>query len=319
MVREPGKLAVVTHDLTLRVPAGFHFVRAVQGHGWFDLPPFSWDEATSTLTRGLTLSGAGPVTVQIRAGRPRAKAPAIELRVIASGHVERADLAQAARDVSHMLRLDEDLDDFYQQATKVRQPDLRWAEAAGAGRLLRSPTVFEDLVKMICTTNCSWALTRVMVGEMVGRMGATAPGGARLFPSPEEMAGRPSRFFRDKIRAGYRAEALRDLAAAVAQGAIRPQTWLDRERPTPEIREEILSIKGAGPYVADNVLKLLGRYDGLGLDAWCRREFSRLHHSGRAVTDGRIARFYAPFGAWRGLALWCDVTKEWLDRPPILP
>src|SRR5260370_35068872 len=32
-------------------------------------------------------------------------------------------------------------------------------------------------------------------------------------------------------------------------------------------------VKGVGPYAAENVLKLLGRYDGLALDSWTRAKF----------------------------------------------
>jgi 3-methyladenine DNA glycosylase/8-oxoguanine DNA glycosylase len=43
-----------------------------------------------------------------------------------------------------MFRLDEDLSEFY--AIVRDDPALDWC-ALGAGRMLRSPTVFEDVVK----------------------------------------------------------------------------------------------------------------------------------------------------------------------------
>jgi 3-methyladenine DNA glycosylase/8-oxoguanine DNA glycosylase len=45
--------------------------------------------------------------------------------------------------VAHMFRLDEDLSAFYEL---VRDDELAWC-ALGAGRMLRAPTVFEDVVK----------------------------------------------------------------------------------------------------------------------------------------------------------------------------
>ena len=91
--------------------------------------------------------------------------------------------------------------------------------------------------------------------------------------------------------------------------------------PAEDLRREIQSVKGAGRYVADNMLKLLGRYEGLGLDTWCRRKFAEIHHRGRRVSDRTIERFCAPFGRWRGLALWCDLTRDWFDErgAPRLP
>ena len=50
--------------------------------------------------------------------------------------------------VEHMFRLDEDLSGFY--AVVSEDGELSWC-ARGAGRMLRAPTVFEDVVKTICT------------------------------------------------------------------------------------------------------------------------------------------------------------------------
>jgi hypothetical protein len=49
---------------------------------------------------------------------------------------------QLAETVAHMFRLDEDLSDFYDL---VRDDELSWC-ALGAGRMLRAPTVFMDVV-----------------------------------------------------------------------------------------------------------------------------------------------------------------------------
>jgi CBS domain-containing protein len=47
-----------------------------------------------------------------------------------------------------MFRLDEDLSGFY---ALVQKDELSWC-ALGAGRMLRAPTVFEDVVKTICSS-----------------------------------------------------------------------------------------------------------------------------------------------------------------------
>jgi 3-methyladenine DNA glycosylase/8-oxoguanine DNA glycosylase len=60
-------------------------------------------------------------------------------------HPAQAERALAA--VRHVLRLDADLSGFY--ALAAEDPDLAWT-VSGAGRMIRSPTVFEDVVKTIC-------------------------------------------------------------------------------------------------------------------------------------------------------------------------
>src|SRR5260370_15026487 len=74
--------------------------------------------------------------------------------------------------VRHVLSLDLDLTPFY--AVAAEDPDLAWV-LTGAGRMVRSPTVFEDVVKTICTTNTSWGRTTRMVNALVQHLAETAP------------------------------------------------------------------------------------------------------------------------------------------------
>ena len=151
------------------------------------------------------------------------------------------------------------------------------------GRLLRSPTVFEDLVKTICTTNCSWGLTKNMVTNLVGKLGEETKDGKRTFPKPEAMAEMDEKFYREEIRAGYRSPYFAELAEAVASGKINPESWLNSELPTPELKKEMKKIKGVGDYAAENLLKLVGRYDGLALDSFLRSEFYKRHKKGNIL------------------------------------
>jgi 3-methyladenine DNA glycosylase/8-oxoguanine DNA glycosylase len=217
--------------------------------------------------------------------------------------------AKVIRDVRHILRLDDDMAEFYDAAR--REDRLHWAADIGAGRLLRSPTVFEDAVKTMCTTNCSWALTRKMVENLVEKLGISATGGTKAWPTPAAMASVDEAFYREEIRAGYRSPYFVEFAEAVASGEIDPESWLHSDLPTSELRKEIKSVKGFGDYAADNLLKLLGRYDGLALDSWLRAKFYEKHASGKKCPDKRIAKHYAKFGKWQGLAIWCDMTEYW--------
>jgi 3-methyladenine DNA glycosylase/8-oxoguanine DNA glycosylase len=127
------------------------------------------------------------------------------------------------------------------------------------------------------------------------------------------MAQQTLAFYRDKIRSGYRAPYLRELAQRVASGELDVESWLSSEASLAELMKEMKSVKGVGNYAAENVLKLIGRYDGLALDSWTRAKFARARNNGRAVNDKKILRFYARFRSWRGLVLWCDLTRDWLD------
>jgi N-glycosylase/DNA lyase len=263
------------------------------------------DRQSWLLTRILDCGNGAPVPVEI------SEIPGA-IRVAVPRKPGKRTGEAIIRDVRHMLRLDDNMAGFYDLMTG--DPDFQWIPKAGAGRLLRAPTVYEDLVKMMCTTNCSWSLTEKMVAGLVDALGARSLDGRGAFPTAAAMAQEPESFYRDVVRAGYRAPYLKELADRVASGEIDVESWLNSPLSTGELKREMKGVKGVGDYAAENILKLVGRYDGLGLDSWIRAEFARKHNRGRAAPDKKIHRHYSRFGEWRGLAAWCDMTHDWIDE-----
>ncbi|HKU77239.1 MAG TPA: hypothetical protein VJR02_25225 [Pyrinomonadaceae bacterium] len=291
-------------ELKIPTPSNFSFRRTVASHGWYQLPPFGLNTDKWELSRVIDLGAEEPPVTVFLTERKN------HVRVRATRPAVRTIPTIVRRDARHILRLDDDLEPFY-QATAA-DPEFSWIGKQGAGRLLRSPTVFEDLVKMICTTNCSWALTLKMVHGLVNNLGRETDDGRRTFPTAQVMASMPLKFFVDEVRAGYRAPYLKELAHRVASGELNAEEWLSSELPTRDLLKQMKGVKGVGDYAAENLLKLLGRYDGLALDSWTRARFFELRNKGRKAKDQKIARYYARFNEWRGLALWCDVTRDWL-------
>lgn len=291
-------------QLTIRTPNGFNFYRTVLSHGWCELLPFELDRENWKLTRVIDLNRGKPVTVEVSARKGA-------LKLLVSRQVNDRAAQKIIHDVRHMFRLDDDLNLFYQIIST--EPEFAWIAEQGAGRLLRSPTVFEDLVKMICTTNCSWALTEKMVTSLVNELGTAADDGRKSFPTAEVMAQQSLEFYRDRMRSGYRAPYLNELAQRVASGELKVESWLSSNASLADLMKEMKSVKGVGNYAAENLLKLIGRYDGLALDSWTRAKFAQARNNGRVANDKKILRFYSRFNSWRGLVLWCDMTREWLD------
>ena len=292
-------------EITFATPREFSFKRTIISHGWCQLLPFKIDDEKWQLTRTLDLKDSDPVTITIGATKRT-------LVIKTSRGLSQAATRKVVADVRHMLRLDDNIAEFY--LLIASDNDFNWIPAQGAGRLLRSPTVFEDLVKMICTTNCSWALTQKMVTGLVENLGRQSTNGDRTFPTPEAMALMPLKFYVNEVRAGYRSEYLKLLADRVASGELDVEAWLTSPLPTAELMKEMRGVKGVGPYAAENLLKLLGRYDGLALDSWTRAKFFSVRNNGRKTTDKKIARYYSRFKEWRGLALWCDMTRDWMEE-----
>ena len=291
-------------EITIPTPRDFNFKRTIISHGWYGLLPFVLNSEKWELTRVIDVGPKPPVTV-VMSGRKG------HVRVMTSRTVNKGEVAKITRDARHILRLDDDLQPFY-TATGA-DPEFAWIGVQGAGRMLRSPTVFEDLVKMLCTTNCSWTLTQKMVTGLVQNLGRESDDGRRSFPTAQAMAEMPLKFFVEEVRAGYRAPYLKELAGRVASGELNVEEWLTSPVTTAELIKQIKGVKGVGDYAAENLLKLLGRYDGLALDSWTRAKFFQVRNNGRKANDKKIARYYSRFNEWRGLALWCDMTRDWLE------
>jgi 3-methyladenine DNA glycosylase/8-oxoguanine DNA glycosylase len=292
-------------EIFVSVPHNFSFKRTALSHGWYGLLPFEFEDESWRLRRVIDFGADKPVTVSITGGKQ-------SLLIDSERRLSKRAAAKVVRDVRHMLRLDEDLTDFYRAMSN--EEEFAWVERQWAGRLLRSPTVFEDVVKAIATTNCSWALTVKMVKGLVGNLGVETDDKRKSFPTPQMMAEAPLSFYGEVMRAGYRAPYFKELAERVACGEMDVESWLMSDLATPALKREMKRVKGVGDYAADTLLRLIGRYDGLALDSWVRGKFARVHGHGRVVTDERIARYYSRFREWRGLALWCDMTRDWLEE-----
>ena len=285
--------------------------RTIVSHGIAALPPARVDEEARLLELTVPVKGARPHTVAItEGGRGRAVVAAVG----AKPSPRKAEKILAT--VAHVLRLDEDLSDFY--ALLMNDPDLAWA-TEGAGRMIRSPTVFEDVVKTICTTNCAWSATERMVAALVEHLGEPAAGSpvegpyGRAFPTPEAMAAAGEDFYRDVVRAGYRGPYLISLASSVADRSVDLEelsTLPPDELPDEEVLARLLALPGVGPYAAAHVMMLVGRYSPLILDSWTRPTYARLN-GGRAVKDATIERRFRRYGRYSGLAFWLYLTRDW--------
>jgi N-glycosylase/DNA lyase len=280
------------------------FKRTLASHGVASLPPSKVDEHAWTLE--VTLPAArGTRTIRVTQGADRTARVAFVGR--GPGARSREAVLSALR---HMFRLDEDLSAFYAMAAD--DPDLAWV-TVGAGRMLRSPTVFEDVVKTICTTNCAWSGTVRMVTAIVDELGTAAPGGAHAFPDPAAMAAAGENFYRDVARAGYRGAYLHKLADDVASGALDLEELNDPELPDATVEARLLTLPGVGPYAAAHVmLTSLGRYSRLVLDSWTRPTYAKLR--GRKTSDKAIARHFRRYREFAGLAFWLTLTRSWVEE-----
>jgi N-glycosylase/DNA lyase len=296
-------------DIPLRGAGGepVDFARTIASHGVAELPPNRLDLEVRMLETTLPIP-RGARTIQLTERRGK-----LRIDALADSVSERARDALTTT-VAHMFRFDENLFDFYKLVEE--DGELSWC-ALGAGRMLRAPTVFEDVVKTICTTNTAWSGTRKMTAALVDNLGVEAPGGARTFPTPVVMAEADESFYRDVIRAGYRGPYLKTLAEDVAEGRVDLEQLNDPELPDDEVAERLLALPGVGPYAAAHVmLTSLARYSRLVLDSWSRPTYYRLAGARSALKDATIERRFKRYGEWAGLAFWLYLTRSWVEEGP---
>lgn len=221
-----------TTRLEIRPPAPFDFVAAACSHGWAVLAPTTWDAERQRLGRVERLDSGRVVALSV-AGTSDAGQPIIAIDVRHAGPLPPADAEEIRRKVGHMLRVDEEFTEFY--ALCAARGD-RWAEIGrGMGRLLRSPTVFEDVVKTIATTNTQWSGTKAMTRALVDALGEPLPHDPthHAFPTPEAVAAAPLETL-SAARFGYRAPYIQALARRVAAGELHLEGLTHSELPTPE-------------------------------------------------------------------------------------
>jgi len=296
-----------TRTLQLPIPRPFELRLCLFGHGWVALAPHRFDEASQAFSTVLLVDGQA-VDATLRHERK----DALTLRLESARPLRGSAAAAAGRQIAHMLRLRDDLGAFHAMCRK--EPSLQWAARRGAGRMLRSATVFEDLMKLLFTTNTTWAGTEAMTKNLVAAAGSPAPSGARAFPSPQQCL-RDASFYREVVRTGYRAEAAVALASGFAAGRLTDEQFLQPQT-SAELWDRLLALRGFGPYAAGQAMRLLGHYDKLALDSWCRARLAALAGKKKPAADRTVERRYASWAPFQGLALWLDLTAEWHGEVP---
>jgi 3-methyladenine DNA glycosylase/8-oxoguanine DNA glycosylase len=304
-------------QLTLPALAPFSFSAVVRSHGWAQLAPFDASK-NGELAYVHRLDSGRAIELRIRAA---ASDPAQGIGTMSgeggivvetTGPVDPSEQPQIAGDVTWMYGLDQDLSPFYTLARA--EPKLAQAEARAQGRVLRCPTLFEDAIKTMLTVNTSWAGTIRMVEALVAQFGDPLPEEPtrRAFPTAEQVAAAEEQTLRSRTRLGFRAPSVLRLARSVASGALDLEALKRAEISTAELRQNLLAIRGIGPYAAANLLMILGRYDFIPVDSWAMKMVSLEWHEGRPVGPGEVEAAFERWGEWKGLAYW---FWDWSEAP----
>jgi 3-methyladenine DNA glycosylase/8-oxoguanine DNA glycosylase len=283
--------------LTLSARPPFSLPAVVGSHGWIRLAPFGEDDRTGGLTYVGQLDSGRVVEMLIQEAEGG-------VSVEVDSPLSEAEQAEVARQVEWMLGLRQDFSAFYALARK--EPKLAHVEERAQGRVLRSPTLFEDTVKTILTTNTSWAGTIRMVKALVSQFGAPLPADPtrHAFPTPDQLAATDQETLRSAAGLGYRAPYVLELARSVVSGTLDLEGFKTAGIPISQLRKQLLAIKGVGEYAAANLLMLLGRYDFVPVDSWALKMVSHEWYGGEPIGQAEVEAAFEHWAEWKGLAYW---------------
>lgn len=288
---------MTAHVLPLAPPDGFSLAGVATAHGWHALAPYRWDSEARVLHRTEQLPSGTVAHLQISED----DALLVRSDVPLTAH----DAEEAERRLRWCLRLDEDLSEFL--GLCADDPQMCAAVQSSGARLLRCPTLWEDVVKTILTTNTTWTQTKAMTARLVAMLGEPHPTDPtlRTFPAPEAVASNEAVLV-ERVRLGYRNVSVLSIARRIVSGELDLELLHNSDLPTSELRKRLLALPGVGPYAAATLLMILGRYDELGIDTELRNHVSRKYFNGGTVTEKQMRSVYEHWDRWRYLAYWFD-------------
>ncbi len=283
-------------SFTLKTPSSFNLPAVVRSHGWIQMEPFA-----ETSHHGLSY------VIRLNTGKVlRFEADLVEknIRVSTTELLSEAEEAELSQTITWMLDLEQDFSEFYAMAHQ--DPKLAKMVERQAGRVLRSPTWFEDVIRTLLTTNTLWNHTLRMCRELTARYGEPLPCETEqhTFPTPQRLAQVTEQDLRELCRMGYRDQYVHELSQRVNAGELDLEALKTSSLPTCELRKELMSIKGVGGYAAANLLMLLGRYDFVPVDSWALKVVSGEFFGGEKVTPKQVLSTFERWGKWQGLAYW---------------
>ncbi|QDU72573.1 HhH-GDP family DNA glycosylase [Mucisphaera calidilacus] len=285
--------------LRLSVPSDFDLAEAVCSYGYFLLSPNHWDAERQVFETTLATEDSSLIAIRVSQGDQ-----GDPLVVACHRKLDRGEGVRVKQRLGRVLRVDEDFTGWYAMHAGARR--------RGFGRLFRSPTLWEDIVKTITGCNTTWTSTIRMNRLLVERVGRGA------FPSPGQVRRYGAARLKEHVKVGYRAQRIVDVARGFLDGSIDAGWYASPERTAGEVYEALRGLNGIGPYAAANICQLLGHYDFLAIDSETYRHYCAVKGIERPSNDKEldplIEAHYEGYRPYRFLAYWYDLWTAYEAR-----
>ena len=290
-------------ELRLDLPAGYRTQDVLAFHSR-DTEGLAEQVSPAGLRKGILLDGV-PVVLEVAF-----EADAARCTVDADGGLTEALLKQAHEALLNILGLRIDpaafaasvCDDPVLGPVVARQPGLR---------IVQSATIFEALTWAIIGQQINLPFAISLRRTFVKLAGRPHASGLWCYPEAQDVARLTLEDLTTRKFSRAKAETLLRFAGLVADGKVA----LDRDRPVDEVVEELLAIKGIGPWTVNYALLRGYGYPDCSLqgDVAIRTAFHRLlggdERPGIAATEKLLARF-APHRTMAAAYLWASLADS---------
>ena len=275
------------------------FKNIIFSHGWMALAPYEYEEKTLSLKFPYdTPSGRGIVEIRAAGGKCELVA-------------HKGSMKNAQKTAERVLALDVDFKKVYRLAGS--DPDFDWLKKRKYGRLLRTPTLFEDCLKTIFSANTVFKRTITMTQKLVETYGEKIDG-LQAFPTPQRLVKVKEDELRNKIGCGYRAPYLRSLFKTALE---KPEIFLGdgwKELTNERFAEELLAVKGIGPGAVNNIGCIYQKPAGFVIDSYVVKRAEELW----GVKPDKLEKYlhdkYARFEAFAPIVFWFDMVRHWQEN-----
>ena len=252
-------------------------------HGWVGLSPWAWDGEAGVLSRRDRLPSGGAASIRVSQHSPRSF----------SVEVEPEDTNSAGREavrgiVARWLSTDWDPEPAVEVAGPIDPKIARFIKDGG-GRFLRGSTFYEDFAKTVCTIQIAWSGTKRMVAALIDEIG----GG--LFPTPGQVVDAGEAGLRERARLGFRAPQLLEATQTMLGRGLMDEHG--RESEGRITYEELIGMRGIGPYAASHVMMLLHDFSRVPIDSEVTRHYGERH----GLKPDEIEPFLDQWGDYRVL------------------
>ncbi|KAJ3697110.1 hypothetical protein LUZ61_000815 [Rhynchospora tenuis] len=150
-----------SHSISLRLPlretSAFDLEKTVCSHGLFMMAPNRWDPVSRTFYRPLRLSSSPSTSLPVSISQSPSS-QVLEICVSGTDCLSSQDQEAILGQVRRMLRISEGDDRVVCEFHKIHD----MAKKKGFGRIFRSPSLFEDMVKCMLLCNCRFSRTLAM-------------------------------------------------------------------------------------------------------------------------------------------------------------